>query len=230
MKDDVPANHISTRKMWNWKVNCRWKSDVFFVLGKLLHAIWEFCYFGDPRRPLRIIDTPGFDDATKNLDTAIIADFVEVLLIALNGQSPRLEGSLLATIEIICGMFSPETNSGRCSIMIVNFSGPIALRSVHRVCCIKKWTTEKVRSWSNWKTSSWLWTEGTPVEGITFLKVRDKGFVSDFVPDYSEYIKTMCNDSHEKNRPFDSADSFSETRAEIAKECDDSVGFDVFVE
>lgn len=78
----------------------------------------EICYFGDPRRPLRIIDTPGFDDPTKNHDAEVIAEFVGVLkdevkeinllLLAMNGQSPRLENSLLAMIQIICGMFSTD--------------------------------------------------------------------------------------------------------------------------
>ena len=32
-------------------------------------TVKECCFFGDPTRPIKIIDTPGFDDPRKNHDT-----------------------------------------------------------------------------------------------------------------------------------------------------------------
>ena len=65
-----------------------------------------------------MINTPGFDDPNKNHDAEIIADFVNVLknevdgvnliVFALNGLSPRLEGSLKAMFTIIREMFGPQ--------------------------------------------------------------------------------------------------------------------------
>ena len=34
-------------------------------------TVKECCYFGDPRRPIMLIDTPGFDDPTKNHDATL---------------------------------------------------------------------------------------------------------------------------------------------------------------
>jgi len=81
-------------------------------------TVKECFYFGDPSRLVKIIDTPGFDDPSKNHDATIIADFVKILkneieklsmiVFALNGRTPRLEGSLKAMITIIQQMFSDE--------------------------------------------------------------------------------------------------------------------------
>ena len=76
-------------------------------------------YFnGDNSYPISLIDTIGFDDATKNDDAAIIAelvsklnndcDHVNLFAIAVNGQNPRLDGSLVAIIRIFEGMFTSE--------------------------------------------------------------------------------------------------------------------------
>ena len=72
--------------------------------------------FGDPRRPITIVDTPGFDDPGKKKDAVIIAELVKTLnnegkklsliLFTLNGQSPRLEGSLKAMITLTRQMLS----------------------------------------------------------------------------------------------------------------------------
>ena len=73
---------------------------------------------GDMSNPISLIDTIGFDDATKNDDAAIIAeivsklnnycDHVNLFAIAVNGQNPRLDGSLVAIIRIFEGMFTSE--------------------------------------------------------------------------------------------------------------------------
>ncbi|XP_023326712.1 uncharacterized protein LOC111700126 [Eurytemora carolleeae] len=73
---------------------------------------------GDPTLPISLIDTIGFDDATKNDDAAIIAelvsklnndcDHVNLFAIAVNGQNPRLDGSLVAIIRIFEEMFTTE--------------------------------------------------------------------------------------------------------------------------
>ena len=73
---------------------------------------------GDQKLPISLIDTIGFDDATKNEDAAIIAelvsklnndcDHVNLFVIAVNGMNPRLDGSLVAIIRIFEGMFTEE--------------------------------------------------------------------------------------------------------------------------
>ena len=78
----------------------------------------DFFYAGDLKRPVTIIDTPGFDDPTKNHDAVIISDLVETLaenfggihqiLIAVNGTNPRLDGSMKAMIDIFQGMFTEK--------------------------------------------------------------------------------------------------------------------------
>merc|ERR1719342_1836689 len=73
---------------------------------------------GNESRPLSIIDTIGFDDPKNDTDADIIADlvttlkhyvdFINTFVIAVNGQNPRLDGSLLAMIKILEGMFGEE--------------------------------------------------------------------------------------------------------------------------
>ena len=73
---------------------------------------------GDTSMPITLIDTMGFDDATKKDDAAIIAELVDKLnnecdhvnlfMIAINGQAPRLDGSLLTMIKIYEGMFTEK--------------------------------------------------------------------------------------------------------------------------
>lgn len=77
----------------------------------------DFCYLGNSSRPITIIDTPGFDDPSKNQDAQIISNLVEELLnmkevhqilIAVNGTNPRLDGSMKAMIDIFQRMFTPK--------------------------------------------------------------------------------------------------------------------------
>ena len=73
---------------------------------------------GNHSKPISLIDTIGFDDATKKDDAAIIAELVDKLnnecdhvnlfMIAINGQAPRLDGSLLTMIKIFEGMFTEK--------------------------------------------------------------------------------------------------------------------------
>jgi len=76
----------------------------------------DFC--GVPSKPLSIIDTIGFDDPTKDHDAKIIADlvlqlqqncdYVSTFVMAVNGQNPRLDGSLLQMIKIFEKMFTAK--------------------------------------------------------------------------------------------------------------------------
>ena len=75
-----------------------------------------FC--GDTTKPLSIIDTIGFDDPTKDHDAQIIAelvlqlqkncDYINTFVMAVNGQNPRLDGSLLQMIRIFEKMFTDK--------------------------------------------------------------------------------------------------------------------------
>ena len=84
----------------------------------------QFTKFADvdfnrnPAHYISIIDTIGFDDPTKVHDADIIAelvfkmqhlcDHINLFVIGVNGQAPRLDGSLLAMIRIFEGMFSHQ--------------------------------------------------------------------------------------------------------------------------
>jgi len=73
---------------------------------------------GDQERPISLIDTMGFDDPDSDTDITIIAELVNTLKnncsnvnlfgIAVNGQSPRLDGSLVAMIKIFEEMFGDD--------------------------------------------------------------------------------------------------------------------------
>ena len=62
-----------------------------------------------------LIDTIGFDDPDNDVDANIIAelvlklknycDHVNLFIIAVNGQNPRLDASLIGMIRIFEGMF-----------------------------------------------------------------------------------------------------------------------------
>ena len=76
----------------------------------------DFC--GVPSKPISIVDTIGFDDPTKDHDAKIIADlvlqlqqncdYVNTFVMAVNGQNPRLDGSLLQMIKIFEKMFTSK--------------------------------------------------------------------------------------------------------------------------
>ena len=73
---------------------------------------------GDQDKPVGLIDTIGFDDPNNDTDVRVIADlvdklknncnFVNLFGIAVNGQSPRLDGSLVAMIRIFEEMFGEQ--------------------------------------------------------------------------------------------------------------------------
>jgi predicted GTPase len=73
---------------------------------------------GNKERLVSLIDTMGFDDPNQDTDVRIIAelvfklknkcDGVNMFGIAVNGQSPRLDGSLIAMIKIFEEMFGGE--------------------------------------------------------------------------------------------------------------------------
>ena len=65
---------------------------------------------GDRMKPISIIDTIGFDDPNKDTDATIISDlvvklknncdYVNLFLITVNGQDPRLDGSLIGMLKV----------------------------------------------------------------------------------------------------------------------------------
>ena len=71
-----------------------------------------------------MIDTMGFDDPSKDHDAEIIAelvhklhkgcDYVHLFVIAVNGQNPRLDGSLVSMTKIFEGMFGEPSSSPGC--------------------------------------------------------------------------------------------------------------------
>merc|ERR1712010_161020 len=78
----------------------------------------EAFFYNNKEEPFSLIDTIGFDDPDKDDDAGIIAelvlklkhgcDFVNLFIIAVNGQNPRLDGSLLGMIKIFEGMFGQD--------------------------------------------------------------------------------------------------------------------------
>ena len=73
-------------------------------------AFGNINFGGNKERILSLIDTIGFDDPNNDTDVTIIAELVDKLqnncddvhlfIIAVNGQNPRLDGSLVAMIKI----------------------------------------------------------------------------------------------------------------------------------
>ena len=65
-----------------------------------------------------MIDTIGFDDPDNDTDANIISelvmklknkvDYVNLFIIAVNGQNPRLDSALVGMIKIFEGMFGQE--------------------------------------------------------------------------------------------------------------------------
>merc|ERR1711934_1117914 len=98
-------------------------ADLFPVSAEAMSCTQRtiFCdaFFNkDKEWPFSLIDTIGFDDPDKDDDAKIIAelvlrlkhgcDFVNLFIIAVNGQNPRLDGSLLGMIKIFEGMFGQD--------------------------------------------------------------------------------------------------------------------------
>ena len=73
---------------------------------------------GIKETPVSLIDTVGFDDPERDTDATIISDlviklrtkcdYVNLFVIAANGQDPRLDGSLIGMIRIFEGMFGAK--------------------------------------------------------------------------------------------------------------------------
>jgi len=104
-------------------VGCQHDAEVFPVSAAsdscTQETVFADAFFnGDKSYPFTVIDTIGFDDPTKDKDALIIAELVDKLkndcdhvnlfAIAVNGQNPRLDGSLLGMIKIFEGMFTNE--------------------------------------------------------------------------------------------------------------------------
>ena len=96
-------------------------SDIFPVSGDATSCTQStvfgvVSFNGDKEKPpVNLIDTIGFDDPNKDTDLAIIAElvfklknncsYVNLFAIAVNGQNPRLDGSMVAMIKIFEQMF-----------------------------------------------------------------------------------------------------------------------------
>ena len=75
-----------------------------------LKGLMRFSGSGNKERLVSLIDTIGFDDPDNDTDSKIIAELVDKLInncnkihlfvIAVNGQSPRMDGSLVAMLKI----------------------------------------------------------------------------------------------------------------------------------
>merc|ERR1712037_226584 len=98
-------------------------ADVFPVSAEAMSCTQRtfFCeanFNKNKEEPISLIDTIGFDDPDKDDDAKIIAelvlklkngcDFVNLFVIAVNGQNPRLDGSLLGMIKIFEGMLGQD--------------------------------------------------------------------------------------------------------------------------
>merc|ERR1712037_1037625 len=98
-------------------------ADLFPVSAEAMSCTQRTVFFDaffnkDKEWPFSLIDTIGFDDPDKDDDAGIIAelvlrlkhgcDFVNLFIIAVNGQNPRLDGSLLGMIRIFEGMFGRD--------------------------------------------------------------------------------------------------------------------------
>ena len=88
-------------------------------------------YRGDTARPIGLIDTTGFDDPRSDTDTEIIEElkttlktrckYVNLFGITVNGQNPRLDGSLVEMVRILEEMFG-HTFWKHCLIIFTRMS------------------------------------------------------------------------------------------------------------
>ena len=86
---------------------------------------------GDSARPIALIDTTGFDDPQSDTDTRIIEElkttlmtrckYVNLFAITVNGQNPRLDGSLVEMVRILEDMFG-QTFWKHCLIIFTRMS------------------------------------------------------------------------------------------------------------
>ena len=94
---------------------------------------------GSRERPISLIDTIGFDDPNNDTDSKVIAELVDKLMnkcdkvhlfvIAVNGQNPRMDGSLVAMLKIFKEMFGEEF-WGQCCVVFTRV--PMDKRSINR--------------------------------------------------------------------------------------------------
>ena len=70
-------------------------------------------FLGDQDRPVTLVDTIGFDDPDRNDKTEVITevikkltDHVDTFVIVVNGQNPRLDGSLERMLKIFGEAFT----------------------------------------------------------------------------------------------------------------------------
>ena len=111
----------------------------------------EANFNNNKERPISIIDTIGFDDPDKDDDAQIIAelvdklnnacDYINLFVIAVNGQNPRLDGSLIAIIKIFEGMFTEQFWK---QVVIVFTRMPMDKKSVQKREKINDLTDEKL--------------------------------------------------------------------------------------
>ena len=98
-------------------------SEIFPVSGGAVSCtqntvLCSVHFNGESNKPVGLIDTIGFDDPNNDTEVKVIADLVDKLKngcdyvnlfgIAVNGQSPRLDGSLVAMIRIFEEMFGEQ--------------------------------------------------------------------------------------------------------------------------
>ena len=68
------------------------------------------CFNNDRSKPISMIDTIGFDDPNNDTDAVVISDlvvklkgqcdYINLFLITVNGQEPRLDDSLIAMLKV----------------------------------------------------------------------------------------------------------------------------------
>ncbi|XP_075254518.1 uncharacterized protein LOC142345937 [Convolutriloba macropyga] len=98
-------------------------SDCFPVSGAAESCtkttqLGNILFNGDRERPISIIDTFGFSDPGNHEDVGVISDlviklrencdYVNLFAIVVNGQNPRLDGSLVGMISIFEEMFGNQ--------------------------------------------------------------------------------------------------------------------------
>ena len=101
----------------------KFDSDIFPVSGEATSctqstALGLIQFNGDKEKMIGLVDTIGFDDPNNDTDIRIITElvgklknncsYVNLFGIAVNGQSPRLDGSLVAMIRIFEEMFGED--------------------------------------------------------------------------------------------------------------------------
>ena len=79
-------------------------------MNELISQFAEVNFYNDLSKPISLIDTIGFDDPQNDADSNIISelvmrlqnfcDHINLFIIAVNGQNPRLDGALVGMIRI----------------------------------------------------------------------------------------------------------------------------------